>query len=203
MGGLLSRNSFLLGAAVFGLTLAAVGPAEATVRTATYAWTPATGPVAGYAVYASVDGGDEFFYSYVDAPSVMLEVDSGAWLVVTVAAFDSAGSLGPPSERSPGLRLCPGDWDADEFLGMTDLGRERSCFGLLALDQCAGADMNDDGVVGIADFGAFKLGADACAGFPPPPAPDFSTAPDPTTTPDPTPTPGPLPTPIPGPDVPP
>ena len=73
-----------------GLAFAST-PAGAAVRTAPYTWTPASGPVAGYYLYLSIDGEPEQNYGAVSQPSAVIELDSGAEVVVRVAAFNAAG----------------------------------------------------------------------------------------------------------------
>src|SRR5262245_12792354 len=109
------KSVLLLTLSGLGLVFAAI-PAGATVRTAPYSWTPASGPVAGYLVYLSVDGGPEENYGAVGLPSAVIELDSGAQVVVRVAAYDSAGRIGPFSDASPRLRLCPGDFDGNQTI---------------------------------------------------------------------------------------
>lgn len=163
-----TRDSAWHWVAAFGLALAAAAPAGATARTARYTWAPATGPVAGYLLYVSLDGDPEAIYGYVYQPSAEIQVESGASLVVSVAAFDAAGRQGPRSDATPPLRLCPGDFDGDELIEATDVNRAQGCLLQAAVGTCAGADMNDDGFVASWDYLALDLGADACADFGPP-----------------------------------
>ena len=158
----LSRDSVVLWVTTFGLALAGAVPAGATVRTATYSWAPATGPVTGYLLFTSVDGGAEELYSYVSQPNAVIEVDSGASVILRVAAFDAGGRSGPRSDSSSPLRLCPGDFDGDEIIDATDVTSARSCMFRSANDACSGADMNDDGIVTVTDFFALAVGANAC-----------------------------------------
>jgi hypothetical protein len=160
------RNSVLPCLGVFALGLAAAAPAGAVVRTAQFSWTPATGPVAGYRIYLSIDREPEEVYGAVNGPSATILVESGAELVVRVAAFDFTGREGPASAPSPPLRLCPGDFDADEIIGQEDVSQALGCFQKPATGTCAGAEMVDDGYITNADISALELGADACAGFP-------------------------------------
>jgi len=168
VGIILSRDSVLRWLTALGLALVGAAPAGATVRTAAYTWTPATGPVAGYALFTSVDGGDALLYTYVSQTSAVIEVDSSASLIVSVAAFDSTGTLGPRSDASAPLRLCPGDFDGDQILGGGDLNRVLSCIGRPAEGGCVGRDLNDDGRVAAGDYLNFEFGADACPPLPPP-----------------------------------
>jgi len=163
----MSRNSVGLWVIAFGLALAGALPAGATVRTATYRWAPATGPVAGYLLYASVNGSADEPYLYVRQPNAVIQVDSGDLVVVSVAAYDALGRLGPRSDDSPSLRLCPGDFDGDEVIESTDVNRVRGCINHAATSACAGADMNDDGYVSVSDYVALEVGADACPALPP------------------------------------
>ncbi len=158
-----TRNAVLLlpSAFAFGLALAAA-PAAATVRTAPYTWTPSSGPVAGYLLYLSVDGGPEENYGYVSQPNAVVLVESGAEVVVSVAAFDAAGRVGPRSNPSPPLRLCPGDFDGDEEVEQTDMNRAIGCFQKPATGACAAADLNGDGFVSGSDIQGLEVGADAC-----------------------------------------
>jgi len=158
----LSRDSVVLWVTTFGLALAGAVPAGATVRTATYSWTPATGPVAGYLLFTSVDGGVEELYSYVSQPNAVIEVDSAASVILRVAAFDASGRSGPRSDSSSPLRLCPGDFDGDEIIDATDVTSARTCVFHAATDACSGGDMNNDGYVTVADFVEIQVGANAC-----------------------------------------
>ena len=71
-------------------------------------------------------------------PSAVIELDSGAQVVVRVAAFDGAGRVGPRSDASSPLRLCPGDFDGDEVIETTDVDSAKSCLFKPAKDYCAG-----------------------------------------------------------------
>ena len=166
---LLTRDSVLLWPTLFAFALFAFGlafaaiPAGAVMRTAPYSWAPASGPVAGYYLYLSVDGGPEENYgAVVGQNNAVIELDSGARVVVRVVAFDGAGRIGPPSDASSPLRLCPGDFDGDELIETTDVTQARSCALKPAVGQCAAADMDDDGLVGFPDIGAMQVGSDAC-----------------------------------------
>jgi hypothetical protein len=167
---LLTRNAVWLWitALTLGSALAIASPASATVRTASFSWSPATGPVWGYQIYLSVDGGAESLYGHVNQPRALIQVDSGASLIVRVAAIDAAGRSGPRSDPSQSLRLCPGDFDGDEVVALSDIRRSHLCVLQAATGPCAGADLDDDGFVAIDDFTKLELGADAC----PSPAPD-------------------------------
>ncbi len=156
-----SVNATVL-ALVLVLVLGGARPAFALTRQAAFEWTPATGPVAGYAVYASVNGAAEALVAYVTAPAVTLNIESSASLSVRVAAYDSAGRLGPASATSDPLRLCPGDFDGNGTVEITDWFVARSCFGQVAQGYCAGAEINLDNLVGAADINSLKVGADAC-----------------------------------------
>jgi hypothetical protein len=166
---LLTRDSVLLWPTLFAFALFAFGlafaaiPAGATVRTAPYSWVPASGPVAGYYLYLSVDGRPEENYgAVVGQNNTVIELDSGARVVVRVVAFDGAGRIGPPSDASSPLRLCPGDFDGDEVIEFTDVNQARSCLLQPAVGQCAAADMDDDGAVLFRDISAMEVGSDAC-----------------------------------------
>ncbi len=111
------------------LAVLAAEPATALdlvgVTSATLAWTPATGPVAGYSVFVSRNG------SVPAAPErkvtgtrVTVAGVLGDTLVVWVAAYDAGGRQGPVSPSSVPLRftaspppppepLPPGDLDGD------------------------------------------------------------------------------------------
>jgi hypothetical protein len=158
-----TRTSVLLWSTLsaFGLAFAAI-PAGATVRTAPYSWTPASGPVAGYLLYLSVDGGPEVNYGSVGLPSAVIELDSGAEVVVRVAAYDGAGRIGPRSDASSPLRLCPGDFDGNETIETTDVDEARSCVYKPAIGHCAGADMDGNGAIALQDLFAMQVGSDAC-----------------------------------------
>ena len=60
-------------------------------------------------------------------PSAVIEVETGAEVVVSVEAFDAYGRRGPRSDPSPALRFCPGDFDGDELIEATDLTLAQSC----------------------------------------------------------------------------
>jgi hypothetical protein len=159
---LLSQNAVSSWMSALALASVLAAPAAATVRTATFTWAPATGPVAGYQLYTTVDGGVESAYSYVSQPRAVISMNSAASVTVVVAAFDAAGRLGPRSNASPPLRLCPGDFDGDELIETSDVNSARSCVLKAATGACAGADMNNDGSVAVGDFLALEVGADAC-----------------------------------------
>jgi hypothetical protein len=161
-----TRNSVLLWPSVFALALSAAAPAGAILRTAPYSWAHAPGPVAGYRVYLSVDGGPEQSYGYVTNPSALIWIESGAELVVRVAAFDTVGSEGPRSDASPPLRLCPGDFDGDEIIGYEDRNRALSCVYQPATGACAAAEIVVDGTITSSDILALEVGSYAC-GEPP------------------------------------
>jgi hypothetical protein len=137
-------------------------PASATTRQAAFQWAPATGPVAGYAVYASINGAFDQLVSYTLVPSATLSVESSASLRVGVAAYDSAGRLGPRSDASVPLRLCPGDFDGDQIIGIMDWMAARSCLGQPGQGFCAAADVNLDGTVGGLDLQSATVGSAAC-----------------------------------------
>lgn len=92
---------------------------------ATLSWADATGPVAGYFVYVSRNGGPQQLYSLVGAPSETIAGEPGDTLVVTVAAFDAsgeAGPLSPPSETFRFVATEPPPDHADEDLVPGTLG---------------------------------------------------------------------------------
>jgi len=156
----------IAGAVALALTLLFMGssPASANVRLAVFAWTPAPGPVAGYAVYASIGNSIEELVASVAEPTAALEVESDAFVTVRVAAYDASGNLGPRSEPSEPVRLCPGDFDGDEVLGMKDWADAQSCMGTAATGFCAGADLDQSGgMIGIADLSQAQIGSPTCA----------------------------------------
>ena len=151
-----------VGASILALVLGWASPAIALTRQAAFEWAPASGPVAGYAVYASINGAAQALVAYVSVPSATLSVESGAFVRVSVAAYDSAGRLGPPSAASDPVRLCPGDFDGDGIVGPADLSDARSCVGQAAEGFCAGADIDLDGAIRLSDMASLIVGADAC-----------------------------------------
>jgi hypothetical protein len=159
-----TRGSVLLWPTLsaLGLAFAAI-PAGATMRTAPYIWAPASGPVGGYYLYLSVDGQAEQNYGAVFQPSAVIQLDSGAEVIVRVAAFDVAGRVGPRSDASPPLRLCPGDFDGNETIETADVNKAKSCLFKPATGNCSGADMDDNGAVALPDVLAMEVGSDACA----------------------------------------
>jgi len=150
-------------ATVLAILLGGASPALALSRVAGFEWSPSTGPVAGYAVYASIGGSVEELVATVAVPSASIDVESDAYVSVRVAAYDGAGHLGPLSDPSPLVRLCPGDFDGDELIGGADWVDARSCFGKPAEGFCAGADLDFNGVVDSIDLHSLSLGSDACA----------------------------------------
>jgi hypothetical protein len=163
-----SGSRCLVWLGISALALGAAAPAGAAARAAVFTWTPATGPVAGYLLYASVDGDEETYFAAVDQPNASISLDAGSSLVMSVAAYDTSGQVGPRSGRSAPLRLCPGDFDGDEVLETSDQNEVRACLLQKATGDCAGADMDDNGVVTYADFFAVEVGSDACRNFGPP-----------------------------------
>jgi hypothetical protein len=160
---LATRKSVLLWPMLSSLGLALAAPAaDATVRTAPYRWAAASGPVAGYYLFLSVDGGPEQNYGAVTTPDTVIQLESGAEVVVRVAAYDVTGRMGPHSDASSPLRLCPGDFDGDEWIEQSDLDTAKSCVLQPAQGKCAGGDMNEDGTVTFSDVLAIKVGEDAC-----------------------------------------
>jgi hypothetical protein len=163
-----SQNIVIRALAALALALAA-GPAAAGPRSASFQWAPASGPVAGYAVYISVDGSAPAVYAYVGAPSAVIQVTSGAALSVSTAAFDSQGRMGPRSAASAPIRLCPGDFDGDQLIGLFDISQTQACLNQVATGSCAAGDMTGDGLVNFYDFRAMQNGALACPSFGPAP----------------------------------
>lgn len=152
----------LASAFVLVFLLCGASPAFALTRLAAFAWTPATGPVAGYAVYATTAGAVDELVATVAGPSATVAVESSDSITVRVAAYDSAGRLGPRSDASAPVRLCPGDFDGDEVWGPEDWEDTRSCFGQPASGFCAGGDFDLDGTVSLRDVNAVKIGSNAC-----------------------------------------
>ena len=158
-----TRNAVLLWSSLVAIGLAlGAAPTGASARTAPFEWAAASGPVAGYSVYLSVDGGPDEHHGYVSQPSVMVEVESGAEVVISVEAFDAYGRRGPRSDPSPPLRLCPGDFDGDELIESADLSFARSCVLQEAAGACAGADIDENGSVTIHEVLGLEEGTDAC-----------------------------------------
>jgi hypothetical protein len=153
----------IVGASLLALVLGGASPAFALTRLASFEWAPAAGPVAGYHIYARIGGSFEMYVTSVAVPKVVLPVKSSTYVSVRVAAYDSAGNVGPASEVSYPIRLCPGDFNGDEIRGLYDSKKMQSCYGKAAVGLCAGADLNDDGVVGMFDLRSWPLEADACA----------------------------------------
>jgi hypothetical protein len=153
----------IVGASLLALVLGGASPAFALSRQVHFAWAPATGPVAGYHVYARIGGSFEMYVASVAVPNVDLAVKSSTYVSVRVAAYDSAGSIGPASEVSYPIRLCPGDFNGDEIRTLSDSNRMQSCYGKGAVGFCAGADLNGDGAVGLSDLSSWTLGSYACA----------------------------------------
>ena len=155
------RNCFA-SAAVFALLLGGASPALAFTRVASFEWSPAAGPVEGYVVYASIGGGGEELVAAVAVPSASIDVESGVYVSVRVAAFDGDGLLGPISDPAPLVRLCPGDFDGDEVIWPSDVADARACFGSSAEGFCAGADFNLNGRIEFTDLQSIRLGINAC-----------------------------------------
>jgi hypothetical protein len=161
-----SRRCSALAVAALVLPVFGAVPARATLRTAAFEWTPASGPVEGYVVYLSVGGAPEDHYATVDEPSAWIEFESGASVQVSVAAFDAAGRLGPRSDASAPLRLCPGDFNGNERIENADVLAGYHCFGRASAGDCAAADFDSDGWVSTLDVGRLKPGP-ACETSPP------------------------------------
>jgi hypothetical protein len=157
-------NHRLVSAFALALLFFCASPAFALKRLATFAWAPASGAVAGYAVYATTAGSVDELVASVAGPSAVVEVESSDFITISVAAYDSAGRLGPRSDASTPLRLCPGDFDGDEVVGAEDWVDAQSCFGMASAGFCAGADLNLDGLVSASDIQSLQVGSDACAG---------------------------------------
>jgi hypothetical protein len=158
-----SQNHVTYALAALALALAAAGPAAAGPRSAQFQWAAASGPVAGYAVYVSIDGGAPAVYAYVGAPSAVIQVTSGASLSVSTAAYDAQGRMGPRSAASAPIRLCPGDFDGDQMIGLFDVGQSQACLNQVATGSCSAGDLTGDGLVNFYDFRAMQVGTPACA----------------------------------------
>src|SRR5262245_32162400 len=150
-------------APALALALVAAEPAVALTRVAAFEWAPASGPVAGYAVYATTGGSVDKLVGSVPGPSAEIAVESNEFVTISVAAYDSAGRMGPRSSVSAAVRLCPGDFDGDEVIGGSDWSDAQSCFGLAATGFCAGGDLDGNGMVGGTDITNLKIGSSACA----------------------------------------
>lgn len=77
-----------------------VGVTEATLR-----WDPASGPVSGYYVIVSRNGGESSVESFSSDTEEIVAGAYGDTLVVQVAAFDPSGIAGPLSPPSTPLRF--------------------------------------------------------------------------------------------------
>jgi hypothetical protein len=103
----LLRHGAALAAATFGL----VQTADAAVDlpgpgAASFEWAPAAGPVAGYFVYVSNNGGPQLRYSTVSSgTSETVHCELGDAIVVSVMAFDAQGNEGPVSPPSELVRF--------------------------------------------------------------------------------------------------
>jgi FG-GAP-like repeat len=82
-----------------GTSGALSGPTGGSM-TASIAWADASGPVDGYRVAVSRNGGPATAEFDVSTASATLSANAGDTLVVAVAAFDAAGNLGPYSSPS-------------------------------------------------------------------------------------------------------
>jgi len=149
-------------ACVLTLALGGATPAFANTRIAVFSWTAATGPVAGYAVYATTKGAANQLVATVTGTRVVVGVEANERITLRIAAYDSSGNLGPLSDASAPLRLCPGDFDGDEVVGTQDWLDARNCIGKWGIGICAGADLDLDAIVSVSDFKALKVGAEAC-----------------------------------------
>lgn len=79
---------------------AGLAPVSANVS-----WTAASGPVTGYRVFESRDGGPFMASADVPGPSLTVTGEAGETLRVQVAGIDAMGNLGPLSEASDLLRF--------------------------------------------------------------------------------------------------
>jgi hypothetical protein len=85
-------------------------------------WTPASGPVLGYAVYVSRNGGEMRLEQWALSTSAVVTGPYDEVVQVKVAAFDRDWTEGPPSPLSSPFRLVQpsGDLDADGFSSALD-----------------------------------------------------------------------------------
>lgn len=148
---------------VLTLALGGVSPAFAATRLATFSWAPASGLVKGYAVFVTTAERVDELVARVPGTSAIVGVESGDSITIRVAALGLGGSVGPLSDPSTPVRLCPGDFDGDEVWGPEDWEDTRSCFGQAGSGFCAGADLDLDGIVSHRDLNAVKIGDRACA----------------------------------------
>jgi hypothetical protein len=90
----------LAAACLLAPPVAAVVVLEGTTS-ATFEWSPATGPVVGYAVYVSFSGADEVRYSSVIGSNrETVEASYGGTVQMSVSSFDEEGREGPRSAAS-------------------------------------------------------------------------------------------------------
>jgi hypothetical protein len=89
------------------VTLGVANPSHAIIETdranITFIWGAASGPVAGYSVQVSRNGGpfvEELTTRYAGFPEATIPGSVGEALVIAIAAFDASGTLGPPSSPS-------------------------------------------------------------------------------------------------------
>ena len=108
----LHRHRGRIGATIFAaFALLLAPPASALVEIvgqeqATFEWSPASGPVAGYRVFVSANGDPETHYGSVYATTqATIHASFGDTVAVTVAAFDAEGQEGPRSDPSEPLRF--------------------------------------------------------------------------------------------------
>ncbi len=89
------------------LLASSVSATQVSGTSAILAWTDASGPVSGYAVYESRNGGG--FSStptkLVSGPSARIQGTNGDVVFVRVAAVDSSGRVGPLSPTSESVRF--------------------------------------------------------------------------------------------------
>jgi hypothetical protein len=76
------------------------GGGGSVTRSATLAWSDASGPVSGYRVFVSRNGAGYAAASDVSSPRATVSGVSGDRVRVRVAAFDSKGDVGPLSQPS-------------------------------------------------------------------------------------------------------
>jgi hypothetical protein len=102
-----------------GLALAWATPVQGAIELegvtqATFRWTAASGPVAGYNVYVSLNRQAGVLYEQVNTPASTVRAVVGDRVVVAVAAFDASGNEGPVSQLSDEISFSPADVPNDD-----------------------------------------------------------------------------------------